>query len=661
MSGICLPRDTMENFKKALVSGKLTPEHLANISSEDRHALFKEIGGSEKEAHWINSQFETKMLLKNKQQGYLTWAKNLVGVKPAVKRDLISRISRMDERLLNPANEKVFLKDLAEAKLGVGVSSDEAKQIANMSAKVQELETRRLADGTFSNPADREAYGYAKTDLGTYLADLKNAAEKQSVKEQLSHPLQTVNKTASLSKAIKASLDDSAIFRQGWKTMMTNPVVWQKNARKSFSDLTRQFAGKDVMREVKADIVSRPNFDKYEKMKLAVGNVEEEFPTSLPEKIPLLGRAYKASESAYTAFLYRQRADIADKMLDIAERSGVNINDKAQLQSIGKMINALTGRGDLGRLEGTAADAMNNVFFSARFLKSNIDLLTAHQLQKNVTPFVRKQAAKNLVKVVMGTAAVMGIANAVRPGSVELDPRSKDFGKIKVGHTRFDITGGVNSLVTLAAQVLSQSTKSTSTGIVTKLNTGYGSQTGVDTVNNFFENKLSPAASFVKDMIKQQDFNGNKPTAKEELANLFVPLPIQTGFSTKSKINPNGDPHGANQLLISIADGLGIATSTYGGSSKKFAMSTGKTMNDFKQKVGDAKFRQANKDYNAAVDNWMAAHQKELNALPNDEQQSTLSTVKSKIQNQIYKNYDFKPPKSSKPSGGKKSLLDSVK
>lgn len=354
-------------------------------------------------------------------------------------------------------------------------------------------------------------------------------------------------------------------------------------------------------------------------------------------------------------FYIKTRADVADKMLQAAEKTGVNLEDKKQLSSIGKLINSLTGRGDLGRFEGTAASSINNIFFSIRFVKSNFDTLTAHQAQKGVTPFVRKQAAKNLAKIVIGTAAVLAIADHFVKGSVEWDPTSKDFGKIKIGHTRFDVSGGMGSIVVLAAQLVRNQEKSTSTGIVKKFGEGYGAKTGMDALNNFFEGKLSPAASVVKDLINRQDFMGNPITVAGEAKNLLVPLPITTA------LDAHNDPHSANKLLISIADGLGISTNTYGGSQKNYSLSTGKDMIAFKKKVGDAKFKQANADYNAAVDNWMAINQKKLNSLPNDQQQTKLTSAKNTLQARIYKKYGFTPPKSSKPSGDAKSLLDSAK
>lgn len=558
MANFCLVPQLAEQFKKDIVDGKVDPEKLALMTSKERHAFFTESLG-ESNAAPVNTLFESKLLLKNKQAGYVNWARKVLGENTPAGRDVISKIQRMN-KILSPAEEKAFLEDLAAQRLGTHVTFEEASKIAELAKKIEQTKAA-LAKG-----GDRLDYGHAVVNLQNYVADLKGQANRFTLRD-LKQPgkalAKGVDTVAGNAKAIKASMDNSAIFRQGWKTLWTHPGTWIKNAAKSFSDLVRTFGGKEVMNEVNADIVSRPTHDLMKKAKLDVGAVEEAFPTTLPEKIPVIGRAYKASEAAYTAFVRRTRADVFDKYIDVATKSDIDLSDPAQLESIGKLVNSLTGRGNLGALE-PAANVINNVFFSPRMLKSNIDFLTAHQFQKGVTPFVRKQAAINLVKVISGTATILAVARAVKPGSVETDPRSADFGKIKVGDTRFDVSGGMSSIITLAARLARMSTKSSTTGKVTPLNARdkkgnpvYGGQTGTDVVFNFFENKLSPAASVVKDIIKGQDFNGKKPTIAGEANNLFTPLPITT-FAELQK-----DPNSANTLLAMIADALGIATNTY--------------------------------------------------------------------------------------------------
>lgn len=571
MANFCLMPEAINRFKAKLVDGTINPAKLSEMTSEERHALFEGIVGKDAAQH-TNALFESKLLLKNQNAGLVRWAKQVAGITPEVRRDIITRIGKIDH-ILNPTQQHGFLRDLASTKLGVDVSQEEAKKISDLAGKVSETKT------AMENGGDRLEYGRSKVALGNYVNDLKVKAEKPSLKQIATSPSKTITHGAGIAKSLKASLDNSALFRQGWKTLFTNPVKWQSNARKSFGDIVKEFGGKQVMDETNADIVSRANYERYRKGGLAVSNIEEYFPSHSPGKIPILGRAYRASESAYTGFLYRQRADIFDKYIDIAKKSGVNIDDVKELKSTAKLVNSLTGRGHLGGLE-PAANTVNSVFFSPRSVKSNIDTLTAHQFQKNITPFARKQAALATAKVIAGTAAVMALANALKPGSVEFDPRSSDFGKIKIGDTRFDVSGGQAAIATLAARIAKQSTKSSTSGKVTKLNSGFGSSTGADIVNQFFQNKLSPAASVVKDLVSQKDFNGNKPTVKGEAGNLLVPLPITNVKELRS------DPNSANNLLAGVADGLGIVTNTYGNTPTK---TPGVTKN-VSQALTDAQF-----------------------------------------------------------------------
>lgn len=553
-ANFCLIPADATKFLDAIRNGQIDPEKLANMTSEERRTFFEGIVGES--AKEVNALFESKLLLKNQQVGFASWAKKVSGITPEVRRDLFTKISKLD-RVLNPAEEKAFLKDLASTRLGVDVTAQETKQIAQLSKAIDDAKTAMDQGG------NRLDYGRAKVNLANYVNGLKQEAGKTSLKEipgviknnPLGSIAQGVSNVAGVSKSLKASLDDSALFNQGWKTLFTHPGVWQKNARQSFVDMYKTFGGKKVMDEISAEIMSRPTYDKMIKAKLAIGNVEEAYPSQYPTKIPLLGKAFKASENAFEGFQYRTRADVFDKYLQIADKSGVNINDKAQLESIGKLVNSLTGRGYLGAGE-KIANRVNNIFFSPRFLKSQVDFLTGHNLQKGVSPFVRKQAAINLVKVISGTAAVLGIARTLNPNSVELDPRSSNFGKIKIGNTTFTVSGGMAPVITLAARMLEGSTKS-STGTVTSLDSGkFGQPTRKDVVYNFFEGKLSPISSVVKDIAKGKDFSGNPITVGGELSNLLLPLPIANYNELKS--NPNS----ANTMLAMISDALGITTNT---------------------------------------------------------------------------------------------------
>ena len=548
----CLIPKLAEEFKARLRSGEISPEKLNAMDSAQRKQYFAEFMGPEN-ATQTNALFESKILLKNQQRGYINWARQVAGLKPEARKSLVEKINKMD-RVFDPAEEAAFLNDLANKKLGMDVSFDEVKKISELA---NEVESKKA---TMESGGDRLDYGRALYDFNQYVEGLKHQSKKITMQDFKKNPVLTSGKLlvkgAGLSKSMLASLDNSAIGRQGLKVMLNTKTngIWRKNALQSFKDIVNTFGGKNVDREVAADILSRKNAlnGLYKKEGLALGGAEEAYPTNLPERIPYIGRAFKASESAYKNFMLRTRADVFDKLYEIAEASG------ADTQGLGKLVNSMTGRAHLGIAEGSA-EALNNLFFSPRFLKSQVDFLTAHTFDKNISPYVRKQAAVNLLQTASAIAGILTIADALMPGSVEKDPRSTDFGKIKSGSTRFDVSGGMASLVTLASRIIASSSKSTKTGKVNSLNSGkFGSNRGEDIIFDFMNNKLSPAAQFIRDVfINRSGRMGEELTPGGVAMNLLAPLPVQNYVESSQNVDA------ANQLLIMIADGLGISANTY--------------------------------------------------------------------------------------------------
>ena len=129
----CLTRDQETRFRNALVSKKIDPFKLAEMASEQRLALFEQYVDSENAIN-INSLFESKLLLKNQVTGFKNWAKRAVGMKPEVKRDLLSKIERLDDLgVLTPEKMNGFMADLAKTRLGFGITFEEAKTINQLS------------------------------------------------------------------------------------------------------------------------------------------------------------------------------------------------------------------------------------------------------------------------------------------------------------------------------------------------------------------------------------------------------------------------------------------------------------------------------------------------------------------------------------------------
>jgi hypothetical protein len=186
------------------------------------------------------------------------------------------------------------------------------------------------------------------------------------------------------------------------------------------------------------------------------------------------------------------------------------------------------------------------------------------------TNFVRKQALKNLVRIIGGQAAILAIAKALKPDSVEENPQSADFGKVKVGNTRFDVTGGWASAAVLASRLATWKTKSSTTGKITRINERdrsgnpkFGAKTGKDLVYDFFENKEAPVTAVVSNILEGQTRSGEKPTVLTTLRDLYEPMPSANYRELKN------DPNSAPILAAMIADGLGMSTNTYSPKKKK--------------------------------------------------------------------------------------------
>jgi hypothetical protein len=346
-------------------------------------------------------------------------------------------------------------------------------------------------------------------------------------------------------KSIKASLDMGFILRQGWRVMFTNPKIWFRNSLKSFVDAKKGLSGDEVLDSINAEMKSHRHYQKALRAKLAIGKPEDDMPTSLPGKIPGIGRAFKASEGAMTGFQYRNRMEIFSKYLDIAEASGIDTDDTKLLISLGKVANSLTARGHLGWAEG-AGNFLNLAFFSARKIKGDWDALTAHAFDSGMTPFARKQAIKNLAKFTAGTALIYMIASALGDDdTIEEDPRSAGFGKIKEGgkthFKRYEASGGAAPIITLVARLSTlmlshfdefkklPSFKDAYTGKMSQINSDtYNARNGIDVIEQFFAYKLAPVASVAYSTGSGRRFDGSKPTAGTVVLDLMAPIIFTT-------------------------------------------------------------------------------------------------------------------------------------
>ncbi|MDD4027033.1 MAG: hypothetical protein PHO75_02475 [Candidatus Shapirobacteria bacterium] len=573
----CLLKEYVDRFKRGLTSGEIDPDKLASMTSSARHTFLAKFVGEENAAQ-VNSLFESKLLLKNQKAGYISWAKKVGGMTAETRRDMISKIERL-ENVLNPVEEEAFLQDLASTKLGINITVEEAKRISELSGRAAELEKTIDKNGKFSSEERRLEYGANKVALENYVNELKLRSRAISFKDQpFKKMIDVFTSIPGIMKSTVASFDNSFWGRQGIKTLLdtrTSPI-WFKDFLKSWPDMGKQILSKGswwksgddaVMDSIKADIYSRPNalLGKYRIGKYGLDVLSEEaYPSSFPEKIPLFGRLFKASEVIYNGGALRLRADLADRLIKKAELNGVNTLNSDEAVALGHLIGSLTGRGSWGKGDVLAKEA-NVLLFSVKFLKANIDTLTVHLFDSKVrrSNFARKEAAKNLLSIILTVASVLTVAKLLNKESVEPDPHSANFGKIKIWGKWVDITGGMASLVVLASRLtptlhegkLSFWTKNSKGEYVDLLAGKYGQDTALDVFDQFWQGKLSPILGIVRDQWKGKDYQGRTPTIGT-IAENQLPISIQNVDQFKS------DPNSSFVLGSLILDALGFSVSS---------------------------------------------------------------------------------------------------
>lgn len=657
----CLPAQEAQKIKQAIRSGKLNPETLNKMTSSERRKFLTDIVGLQS-AKEVNLLFEKKLLLVNQEKAMTDWAREITGMSAKQKEETLKKIqdtyTEKKRRLQDPKENEQFLNEIVSdtysKKFKTEITLEEAQEITELAQDTKRAKEKMNDNFTWDTKKDGLDFGASKVALDNYTGGLKAEANKElfvnpfkvsGLMEKASalkiDAKIAANFIADNARSMKASFDNSLWGRQGIKILFTHPTVWAKNFAKSFSDIGKTLAGGGkagdaILDATKAEIYSRENYlrGRYELgKKLDIGTGEEEFPTSAPSMIPVLGRFFKASEVAYEAGAMRMRADIADKMYQMAELQGVDMKNKVEVGRINELVNSMTGRGSLGRAEG-AGKLLNKAFFSAKFFKSNLDVLTTPLLGK--TSFVRKQAAINLLKMASSMAVILMIAKGMDDDSVEWDARSANFGKIKLGDKRFDVTGGQSSLLILASRIATQSTKSSVTDVVTDFDGGYGAPDGMDMLWNFTENKFSPVFSVVKQLVEQKTFEGEKPTVMNQLKNLTIPIVIEQGYEAAQRETL------ANTLLVIIADGLGVSANVY-SYNKSWDIKPGKILTQFKEQVGADVFKEANKEYNDKVNERIRElnQDSEYKAKSEEEKQNKLTSEKAKIKSQIFKKHRF--------------------
>jgi hypothetical protein len=392
---------------------------------------------------------------------------------------------------------------------------------------------------------------------------------------------------ANIPRALMASFDMSAPFRQGLVAGAGHPIIFGRN----LGHMVRAFGSESFYHAAMDEIMRRPTYQKMLDSGLALTELgpinarEEQFASNLAERLNLRelpggehlpgvlgsgpGDVVRASGRAYTGFLTKMRADVFDQLVPQAEQAArmAGRDPEKARADLAKFINSATGRGDLGAIRSWGP-ALNATLFSPKLLKSRLDFLNPVYYAK-LDPFARRQAIKGFAGLLGSVGIVLELAN-LAGAKVNMDPRNADFAKIRLGNTRIDLLGGFQQPVRLAAQEApgfmgGGKIISSTTGQTLRLGpSGPGHLSRLDILQRFFEAKASPQVAITEALLRQRSAVGQKVSPGSLLQQYLVPLGIQDAINqatSKGRSTPEKIGATLGSFLLS---GGGVGVQQYG-------------------------------------------------------------------------------------------------
>ena len=396
-------------------------------------------------------------------------------------------------------------------------------------------------------------------------------------------------------KGLKASIDLSAPLRQGATLGSRNPKQFQN----AMIEMHKSF-GEKGFKESMAKISTHKDYPLMIKAGLeltevdgGVNKAEERFLSNLVNKklnvkgknVNIFGLGLEFSERTYTSFLNNLRAEVFIKHAELMKATGITQSENPQAyKDLAKLVNFATGRGKLGKDENINK-ALNLVFFSPRMITAMGGMLKLASGYKT-EPYVRKEARKTLASFVAYqflVKAMLGLTYAGLQGlfsdedeEIEnalpwefFNPLDTDFGKLKIGDTRYQTSAGWEiALRTIARTVYGEKI---SNGKITELNKGFKSSRW-DEPMNFFFNKFSPTMRYIysagADVNPVDNFKKGgflEATTLEHIESLTVPLTIAGAYQDFTD-----EKTPAIKALFNLSLNMyGIGSQTYDGKNKK--------------------------------------------------------------------------------------------
>lgn len=365
-----------------------------------------------------------------------------------------------------------------------------------------------------------------------------------------------------LARAVMTSFDLSAILRQGGFIAYGHPV----RGLQSVGPSLRAFASDQAEHRVRSEIEARENAPLYRKYGLQLTGIgagpltqiEEVYASRWLARFPTLlgGGLVRGSGRAYTSFLNKLRADSFDAMAaTLGRRAELT---EAEGKAIANYINVATGRGKVGVKE-SAAQTLNTVFFAPRLVASRFQLLAGQPLYGG-TPRTRKMIVIDYARFLIGVSIASSLA-AFALGAddddsdkplIGLDPRSADFGKIRIGNTYLDPLAGLAQVSTFVARLATGETVNGAGDVkptrpdytLTDLRRAlgedipahelgrddrlpFGSGSSASVIGRFLRTKLAPVPGAIINALSGSNLVGEEVTPATAAVEMVTPIAFQ--------------------------------------------------------------------------------------------------------------------------------------
>lgn len=352
-----------------------------------------------------------------------------------------------------------------------------------------------------------------------------------------------------LARATKTSLDISAPGRQGLPLGLAHPIL----AKDAFVKQIKALVSEKAFLRSEAALDARPNARIHRESGLfradmAGGDLtkaEEAFLSRIAGHIPLI----RGSQRAYVAYLNNLRANVFDHVwaaLDPLDRTIENG------KTLARFINVASGRGELGGILEGSGTFLGRLLFSPRNLVSKPEMIyLGGKLAATGPNAMKREASRVMAAYFGGISSFLAMGVAAGLWDVEVDPRSADFGKLRVGNTRYDLWGGYSQLVRTMTRMATGETKSTRTGEIYDVNR-------LTDLLGFTRAKLAPVPGELVNQLQGKDFLGN-PAERDPfhiIWNLYGPLSPQDVFE-------GYQDNGWMGALMAIPSIFGVGTQTY--------------------------------------------------------------------------------------------------